>query len=503
MAELPVSVGSVLDGRYRVDGLIGAGSMGVVAAGFNLDLHQPVAIKFLLSAGLGTKEALGRFRREVRTAAKIRSEHVARVLDVGTLDSGLPYMVMEFLEGRNLEDELTELGTVPVVDAVSYVLQAIEALAEAHAASVVHRDLKPANLFLARRADNSPIVKVLDFGIAKTFGEGAHVAEIGLTRTGTVVGSPLYMSPEQLRSTKIIDCRADIWALGAILFQLVTAQTPYQAQSVAELYAMLLRDQPAPPSRYRTDLPPGLEAVIMRCLERDPSLRFANVSALADALLPFAPVGAHVHAQRAYGVLFGTSAPFSETHASTPPLLASGSVLPSSGDHAQSFPPATGNGKTTAPWGLEAHPAPRRKRQTLLLAFSVLGVAVGVGLALSLWRHEEVSPPQDVAVDNGPISQVPAAVPQPPASETPPSAPVASASGGPLETASASASPVALAPADSPAAMRPATIEGRKPPKPVGVSHPPTTRPRATDAPPTAGTPQAGATPVSDFGRRK
>lgn len=304
MAESPVELGTVIAGRYRIDRALGAGTMGVVVGAWHLELEQPVAIKFLNRAVLGAAEALERFRREARAAARIKSEHVVRVLDVGALPDGLPFIVMELLNGRSLEDELVARGPLPVWEAVSHVLQAIDALSEAHAAGIVHRDLKPANLFVAERADRSQIVKVLDFGISKFTND---VSGVGLTRTGMIVGSPLYMAPEQLRATKAVDQRADIWALGTILFQLLTARTPYNADSAPDLYAMLLRDPPSLITQFRTDLPEGLESIIMRCLERDPEQRFQNVGELADALLPLAPPASRIHADRARRVLVGVS----------------------------------------------------------------------------------------------------------------------------------------------------------------------------------------------------
>ncbi|HWA73724.1 MAG TPA: serine/threonine-protein kinase [Polyangiaceae bacterium] len=302
MTELPVPIGTVVAGRYRVDRVLGAGSMGVVAAAFHLEFEQAVAIKFVSPDALGEPEVAARFRREVRAAAKIKSEHVARVLDVGALETGLPYMVMEFLEGRTLEDELSARGSLPVAVAVDYVLQAIEALAEAHAGGIVHRDLKPANLFVSRRADRSRVVKVLDFGVSKSLADSE--SSLRLTRTGTIVGSPLYMAPEQLRAEKTPDLRSDIWALGAILFELVSGRTPHSANSIPDLYAKLLRDAPSAISRHGAEIAPEFEAIVRRCLRLEPAERFANVSELAEALLPFAPARARVHAERARGVLF-------------------------------------------------------------------------------------------------------------------------------------------------------------------------------------------------------
>ena len=216
--DSPVQEGDVLAGKYRVEKVLGFGGMGVVVSAFRGDLEQRVAVKFLSEAAAERTDAAERFRREARAAAKIRSEHVARVLDVGTLDTGLPYMVMEFLEGNDISDELNQHPHgLPMVEAVDFMLQAIEALAEAHAAGVVHRDLKPGNIFLARRADGSRRVKVLDFGISKAL-SGTSVEELSLTKTAALIGSPLYMAPEQMRSAKDVDTRADIWSLGAMLY---------------------------------------------------------------------------------------------------------------------------------------------------------------------------------------------------------------------------------------------------------------------------------------------
>ena len=188
--ELPIVVGQVVAQKYRVDRFIGQGGMGVVVAGFHLELDQPVAIKFLVSESGLQSEGAERFRREARAAAKIQSEHVARVFDVGLLDERVPYMVMELLDGSDLEHEIERRGALPVAEAVGYLLQAIDAVAEAHAVGIVHRDLKPTNLFLAQRADGSRIVKVLDFGISKSLGSGRQ-REVALTRTAAFIGSPV------------------------------------------------------------------------------------------------------------------------------------------------------------------------------------------------------------------------------------------------------------------------------------------------------------------------
>jgi eukaryotic-like serine/threonine-protein kinase len=292
----------VVGGRFRIDRLLGAGSMGFVVAAWHLELDQPVALKLLNPDMFEQSEAAVRFRREVRAAARIKSEHVCRVIDVGALEHGAPYMVMELLEGNNLEEELQRRGTLPVAEAVSYVLEAVEAIAEAHAAGIVHRDLKPANLFIARRADRSRQLKVLDFGISKSMIESHGPGDMSLTRTGVIIGSPLYMSPEQMRSTKDADTLSDIWAMGAILFQLVTGRPPYEGETIPELCAKLFSEDAPPPSTVRVGLPPALDVVLHRALARDPTRRFQSVAELGAALLEFAP-GGRVHVERARRVL--------------------------------------------------------------------------------------------------------------------------------------------------------------------------------------------------------
>jgi len=214
-----VQPGDVLCDRYRVDRVLGSGGMGVVVLAEHIELRERVAIKFLLDSAADDVELSERFLREARAAVRIRSEHVVRVSDVGRLPSGAPYLVMEYLEGEDLSQRL-ERGRVPIEDAVDYVMQCCEAMHVAHRAGIVHRDLKPANLFLTQRPDGSPIIKVLDFGISKV--GGAEAAQLSLTRTQTMMGSPLYMSPEQMRSSKDVSPSTDIWSLGVILHELIS-----------------------------------------------------------------------------------------------------------------------------------------------------------------------------------------------------------------------------------------------------------------------------------------
>jgi len=285
---MPVA-GEVFEGKYLVERVLGAGGMGVVLSAMHLHLQQRVAIKLMRPELAKEPATVERFVREGRAAVKIRSEHVARVLDVGVREGGEPYIVMEFLEGADLGHLVETHGPLPVTTAVDYVTQACEALAEAHAHGIVHRDVKPSNLFLTTRADGLPCVKVLDFGIAKVTLAGDTPDGGSMTRTDAVVGSPLYMAPERMRSATAVDPRTDIWSLGVILFELVSGEFPFDSASAPELCAMILRDPPRPLREVAPLAPAALEAVVMRCLEKDPDRRFASVAELAAAIEPFGP----------------------------------------------------------------------------------------------------------------------------------------------------------------------------------------------------------------------
>lgn len=301
--ELPVQEGQLLAGKYRVERVLGTGGMGIVVAATHVHLGQKVAIKFLLPAACGTAATVVRFLREARSAVQIKGEHVARVIDVGTLERGEPYIVMEFLSGMDFAQVLQERGPLPIDEALDFILQAGEAIAEAHALGIVHRDLKPANLFLTSRPDGSPLVKVLDFGIS----QGGDAASSALTSKELIMGSPRYMSPEQMRSSRDVDARTDIWALGVVLFELLTGKVVFESDSMAGL-CTLVATAPAPPLRSaRADAPAALEALIARCLEKDPERRVGSVAEFAEGLAPMAPPRAKVSVERIRRLYAGRS----------------------------------------------------------------------------------------------------------------------------------------------------------------------------------------------------
>lgn len=350
--ELPVKIGEIVAKKYRIDRPIGAGGMGVVVAAFHLELEQPVAIKFLNGEAATRSDASERFRREARAAARIRSEHVARVLDIEFLDERIPYMVMELLDGHDLERELEQSGPLPTAVAVDYLLQAIDAVAEAHANGIVHRDLKPTNLFLAQRPDGTRIVKVLDFGISKLIGAGFGPGA-ALTRSASIFGSPLYMSPEQMRSARDVDARSDIWSLGAILYELIAGRPPFVADSMPALCVAILNDTPQPLHQFVPSVPPAIDDILSKCLARDAEGRFDSVADLADALAPFTP-GGHLRAERARRTLGHSAASLGATarlRSEAPPVVTSyrGSMTPAApsvGPPHQPHPTQSSWGKT-------------------------------------------------------------------------------------------------------------------------------------------------------------
>jgi serine/threonine protein kinase len=283
------NVGDVLAGKYAVEAVLGVGGMAVVVAARHLELDERVALKILLPKFRKNEEVVKRFRREARAAVKIKSDHMARVFDVGTLDDGAPCLVMEYLEGQDLETLLSDQGPIAAETAVGFVLEACEALAEAHGLGIVHRDLKPANLFLSLGPDGRPIIKLLDFGISKVGGM--------LTRKQSSFGTPHYMSPEQLLNSEDVDGRADIWAMGAILHELIAGKPPFDSEDLSELQDLIRLSEPR---RLRANVPhapEGLEVVLLRCLEKKRDKRFENVAELARALVPFGGEGSALLAE--------------------------------------------------------------------------------------------------------------------------------------------------------------------------------------------------------------
>ncbi len=470
--SIHVREGDVVGGKYRIERLLGVGGMGVVVAARHEQLDQLVAIKFIRDDALDNDEAVERFLREARSAARLRSEHVARVLDVGRLDSGAPYMVMEFLEGHDLAHMLTHDGPLAADLAAALMVQVCEAVAEAHAAGIVHRDLKPENLFLTRTVGGTPKMKVLDFGVSKS----ARLTDdprAKLTRTRTMLGSPLYMAPEQMRSSRDVDARGDVWALGVVLFELLTARSPFDAETMPDLCIKIISEPPLSLAELRPAVPPGLVEIVERCLEKDRNKRYENAAELALALAPFVPPRSSVYSLPAPGAVPG----------SLPVSLFSPPIAPLPGSLSGAPP---GIASIPAAWGTEgrreSQQAPARRRPVVAwvvvgaLAVGAAMVAVAVNQRSTSASRASESPPSVMSIGSVIPEALPLAVdlPAPRASDSLPAveaveavaasvepAPLAAPSSRPPPPRSTLALPAAPRPA-RPIATAPSTA-GAKP----------------------------------------
>jgi serine/threonine-protein kinase len=446
VTDAVVQPGDVLAGKYRVERVLGAGGMGVVVSAHHLQLDERVAIKFLNVEASANPEAVARFEREARAAVKIKSEHVVRVTDVGALDNGAPYMVMEHLEGVDLATLLRQRGPLPVLDAIDFGLQACEALADAHALGTVHRDLKPSNLFLVKRSDGSACVKLLDFGISKVKGIGAAGQDLAMTKTATVMGSPLYMSPEQMESAKDVDSRTDIWAMGIVLYELLGGRPPFEGATVPEVCVKIATHAPPSFQTIRPDVPRSLEAVIFRCLEKNRANRYANVADLAVELAEFGPGHAKASAERVSRIIH--AAGLSSRQSGAPATMGHGA----GGSGTEILV-----GATLGSWGRTASGS--RSNKKALVALAALATAGAIGTAFFVLRR---SPP---ATDSHPVAAAPApsppAIPEvdprPPAAPPSPAVAPADTMPAPADEANPAIAPV---PAEAP---RPATARPRNP----------------------------------------
>ncbi|MBA3455056.1 MAG: protein kinase [Deltaproteobacteria bacterium] len=474
MGSLAIAPGSILLGKYRVESVLGEGGMGVVFRARHIELDEIVAIKVLSQEMAISAETFARFAREAKAAARLKSPHVVRVTDVGKLPDGLPYMVMELLDGYDLSHAVRRNGPLPPPTAADYMIQVCEALTEAHELGIIHRDLKPSNLFVTLREDGTQSIKVLDFGIAKV----DSAIDFSLTRTSSVLGTPGYMSPEQLRSSRTVDHRTDIWALGIVLYQLLEGRRPFDAEQFSELCLKIGVDAPPPLERA----PPALAAIVLRCLAKRPEDRFQSVAELAVALRPFAgdPVAAAHEIDRMDRMMRSSARRLSSPSTPTPstphgrldaatagangapfdpddigdavttpanqrssPIAATSTGAPA--DRAMAFEAATRNAPPRAPDGLSvgapskarafpayatadhagasmapsATPAPRRWR-FLIPAISVFALSLGAAAAVFSQRasSSDVGGPAERPVP--PIVLPPIVEAQPPVVTTPP-----------------------------------------------------------------------------------
>ncbi len=283
--------GELLDGKYRIERLLGEGGMGAVAKATHILRRAPVALKFMSPAVTAMSGAVDRFVNEGVAASQIDSDHVVKVFDVGRMPSGAPYLVMEYLEGRDLADLLAREG--PALDgprAVHFVLQMLRALHAAHTVGIIHRDMKPSNCFVITKDGEVDFVKLVDFGISKVRSEDADGKAANLTRTNSALGTPLYMSAEQAKSPRDVDARSDLYSVGAILYELLSGRTPYTSDTgeFTELLFKIFTTDPDPLGSLRPDLPPALVAIVHRALAREREARFHSALDMAEALFPFA-----------------------------------------------------------------------------------------------------------------------------------------------------------------------------------------------------------------------
>jgi eukaryotic-like serine/threonine-protein kinase len=435
----------LIAGKYAVERVLGAGGMGIVYAARHVDLHELFAIKLMRvpEEGEAAAAAIERFLREARASARLRGEHVARVHDVGRLEDGTPYMVMEHLVGLDLRKLYkSRKGAIPIDEIAEYVIQACEAVSEAHAAGIIHRDLKPPNLFLTRRPNGTPCIKVLDFGISKNVGAGKGLE---VTNTTDIVGSPFYMAPEQMRSGRSADPRSDIWSLGVVLYELAGGALPFHGDSITEVCARVLTDPPIPLASRAPGVAPAFEQIVLRCLEKEPENRFQTAGELAHAL----------RAMRAGQVVPIATLPPPSAPASVP-----GADLAPRADMASSAAwGATGANVAVAP------PSGSRLKIVAAVVACALAGVLGAAAFVTLRSEPEGTPPAAALAPSAAAADSTAAA----VMVSPSASAGASASAGVSAGATPSSAPVPSASASTPA---------RPGPRPAGAG---TARPKIVD----------------------
>jgi serine/threonine protein kinase len=471
----PVQLGQIVGGKYRIDGILGASGMGVVYAATHLQMDARVAVKFLLvKSSDHAVDALERFTREAKFMAKIHSEHVVRVIDVGALDA-TPFIVMELLVGDDLARVLLRQGALPVEVAVDYVLQAAEGLAAAHAAGVVHRDLKPSNLFLTH-LDGRDVVKLIDFGVAKYRGGDSGPQSDALTQTHVMIGSPRYMAPEQVRASKDVDARADVWSLAIILQELLTAKPVFKGPSVSDSLVLILTTDPPRVDQLRPEVPSGLADAVARALVKDPTYRTPTVATFASELLPFASMTR----RGVYEPIFA--------HAAVP------RVPRTFGADSVSDVSAVAGEPTKTAWGtgVTAPPDSRRAAKVAVAVLAGATVAAGVLVALVLHRHPTAT---STAAASTPTSEVAPSAKHDPAPE-PTAAKPSEAQPAPAPTpaaAESAATPAEVTPAPAPEPTKAAKVAATKTAPAVATAKatkPAQTATAAASAPPAATEPK-------------
>jgi serine/threonine-protein kinase len=473
----------VIDGRYRVESYIGGGGMASVYRATHVVLGQSVAIKVISPFIRNLPGMAERFLREARAATHLKSPHVARVSDVGTMQDGAPYMVMEYLEGTDLAALLESHADLSVEEAVDYVLQTCEALAEVHGLGIIHRDLKPGNLFLTLGTDGLPCVKLIDFGISSSDAPLGAEDLVALTQPETVMGSPRYMAPEQMQSATRADARSDIYGLGAVLYELLTRSAPHEGATFLDIFAAVTLGPARAPSTLRAGIPAKLDEVILRCLDIEPAERYPNTAELARALAPFGPAGSGARADVIARIL---GASRSRTHDSGARHEITGGV----------------ESRVHRRVSSSAHSLRKRRIQrgaVVLVAFSLAGLTIGAralyargeaaGIASTVTSSIAAAPPGLASSSPAlaPTAGTPAVASESPAS---PQAPVAAATAGVEAPRAAQTAPAPVA-AEAPRAAQASPIPAQAAPAattapatpPLGTTTSPPARSLSTSPP--------------------
>jgi hypothetical protein len=421
-----LEAGQIIEGKYRIVRLLGEGGMGAVYEGENVRIHRKVAIKVLHAGVANNPDVVQRFEREAQAAGRIGSEHIVEVLDLGSLTDGDRFMVMEYLDGVSLGQRIEGRGKLTPVELAPIALQLLEGLGAAHGAGIIHRDLKPDNVFLVpSKKGQTDYVKILDFGISK-FSPLASDSGMSMTRTGAVMGTPFYMSPEQAKGAKDMDHRSDLYSAGVILYQAVTGQLPFNAETFNELIFKIVLDVVPPPEQLVPDLDPNFASIIRKAMAREPAQRFQTAQEFMQAVSTWVSSGS--------GVTFPRDAlPSQTSEAAAVPARPGGPPLAHNGTAA--------SWAQTGPGGADAEPpvVPVKGRGGLFAGLAVAAIAVLGGGAWFATRGGSGKPAPNAGASMG-VATTSEAVPLPPvATAAAPAAPLAAAAAAPV---------IALAPAD-------------------------------------------------------
>jgi serine/threonine-protein kinase len=415
--------GDVLDGKYRIERLLGEGGMGAVAKATHLLRRAPVALKFMSPAVMAVGGAVERFVNEGVAASQIDSDHVVKVFDVGRMPSGAPYLVMEYLEGCDLAQLMARDGNaIEPRRAVHFTLQMLRALQTAHAAGIIHRDMKPSNCFVIEKDGEPDFVKLVDFGISKVRTDDAEGRSPQLTRTNSALGTPLYMSPEQARSPRDVDHRTDLYSVGAILYEMLSTRTPYTAESgeYTEILFKIFTTEPEPLRGVRPDLPEPLCAVVHRALARDRDVRYGSAQEMADALAPFADDRSAQVLARLRGAR-GSRLPaqhFSVPAPAGPMLPATAQSVARGGESGRPPHVATDVGVTREASGTAATAGASKPGRAVLALLGVVALGLaGTAVGVVLLRSRPTALP--AATHEPAATVVPEAPAAPPSAQTP------------------------------------------------------------------------------------